>query len=454
MSQPSGAREVPRLRAIALVDGEHYPPVTLAALDSVRDRFDIVGAVMLGGGEKLRDGLRLADLPIVRGTSQRAALEDAIERFAPEAVIDISDAPVLDTVGRLLLVSVALARGVSYHGGDFVVRPPWRARRSTRPTIAVIGSGKRTGKTAVAAALARMLKAEGVRVVIVAMGRGGPAAPVVIRGDLERPTAETLLALSDAGEHAASDSYEDAVVAGVTTIGARRAGAGLAGGTVYDTVDQALEVAEAESPDLIILEGSGTALPPVSCDATVFVVGGAGPSSQVTAGLGPLRLLLADLVVATMVEEPVLSSETLAALTSQASELARDVPIVRTVFRPSPVGSVTGKRILFATTAPEAVGTALRRHLEEVHGATVVGVTHQLADRPKLSQELAEAEGTYDVLLTEVKAAAIDVAAQAARAAGAEIVFADNLPVATRGDLGTGFAHVHALAIERSGART
>lgn len=453
MNRTPAATDVPRLRAVALVDGEHYPPVTLDALASVADRYDVVAAVMLGGGEKLRDALQLGDLPLVSGATRRDALEEAIERFTPQAVLDISDAPVLETVERLVLVSVAIARGVAYHGADFEIRPPWTARRSSCPTLAVIGTGKRTGKTAVAAALARALTAAGMRVVIVAMGRGGPAEPVVIRGDIERPTVEALLALSDAGEHAASDSYEDAVVAGVTTVGARRAGAGLAGGTVHDTVERALSVAESEAPDLIILEGSGTALPPVRCDATVLIVGGAGPSSQLTAGLGPLRLLLADLVVATMVEEPVLSSETLDALTSLAPELARGVPIVRTVFRPSPVGSVRGQRVFLATTAPDAVGTALRRHLEEVHGATVVGVTHRLADRPKLSQELAEAKGTYDVLLTEVKAAAIDVAAQAARAAGAGVVFADNLPVALDGDLDAAFGRVGELAITRSKER-
>jgi cyclic 2,3-diphosphoglycerate synthetase len=77
----------------------------------------------------------------------------------------------------------------------------------------------------------------------------------------------------------------------------------------------------------------------------------------------------------------------------------------------------------------------MRTHLEEAYGAEVVGITHRLADRTQLSQELAAAEGTYEVLLTELKAAAIDVAARAAVTAGAGVVFADNIPESVDGDL-------------------
>lgn len=426
-------------RAIVLVDGEHYPPVTLDAIRHLAERFEIAGAVFLGGKEKLGGTLTLGALPVVTGTSQRDALERALDAYAPEVVIDVSDVPVLDVRARFALIGVALARGVTYRGADFVFEPPSRPRLTTKPTIAVIGTGKRTGKTAVAAALARRAVTRGASVVIVAMGRGGPAEPVVTRGDLRRPSPEELLVLADRGEHAASDSYEDAVVAGVTTVGARRAGAGFAGGTVHDTVARAVAVAEAEEPDLIIVEGSGTAIPPVHADATILVVGGALPPSSVVDGLAPYRLLISDLAVVTMAEEPVLSSETLAALTSLISECADDVPIVRTVFRPYPVGSVAGRTTFFATTAPPSVGWALTEHLRMVHGAVVVGTTHRLADREGLAKDLTRAEGTYEVLLTELKAAAVDVAARAALGVGAGVVFCDNVPVAVEGDLDAAF---------------
>ena len=78
------------------------------------------------------------------------------------------------------------------------------------PTLAVIGSGKRTGKTALAGHWARLLAAHDP--VIVCMGRGGPAEPLLAEPDT---SLDDLLALADAGRHAASDYLEDAVLAGV-----------------------------------------------------------------------------------------------------------------------------------------------------------------------------------------------------------------------------------------------
>jgi len=442
-----------RPRALVLVDGEHYPPVILDALARVGSDAEVVAAVMLGGGEKLSGPMALGNLPIVTGASQREALEDALDRFEASVVIDLSDAPVIDARARNLLIAVSAARGATYRAGGSTFEQPWTARQPSVPTIAVIGTGKRTGKTAVSAALARHIAATGARPVIVAMGRGGPDKPLVTRGDVERPTVDDLIALVERGEHAASDTYEDAVVAGVTTVGARRAGSGMLGDPSFDTVSEAIGVAEDERPDLLILEGSGTAIPPARADAVLLVVGGATEPLEMFTPLGYLRLLIADLALVTMAAEPVLSTETLSALSSSVTELARDVPVVRTVFRPAPVGSVAGKKIFFATTAPESAGRLMQTHLEEAHGAEVVGITYRLADRSRLSQELAAAEGTYEVLLTELKAAAVDVAARAARAAGAEVVFADNVPVAVDGDLPAAFDAVVEKATARASTR-
>jgi cyclic 2,3-diphosphoglycerate synthetase len=71
--------------------------------------------------------------------------------------------------------------------------------------------------------------------------------------------------------HAASDFLEDAVFTGVTTIGARRCGGGLSGGTYISNVVEAAALAEQLEPDLVLLEGSGAAVPPVRADRTVLV---------------------------------------------------------------------------------------------------------------------------------------------------------------------------------------
>jgi cyclic 2,3-diphosphoglycerate synthase len=437
-------------RAIVLVDGEHYPPVIIDALAQLESRgYQVAAAVLLGGGEKLSGPLDLGDVAVIEGDSPLAALRTALETVQPEVVLDLSDDPIVDTRTRLLLASTALASGAPYHAADIRFEVPQRPRLCTAPSIAVIGTGKRTGKTAIASTLARAVVARGGRPVIVAMGRGGPAEPALIHGDRHELVPDELVELSRRGEHAASDSYEDAVVARVMTVGARRAGAGFAGAPMFHNVHRAVEIANGASPDVIVLEGSGTAIPPVACDATIVAVGGGTPASEIAWGNGPFRLLLGDLIVVTMAEEPILSSDTSSALSQVLSQLARDVPIVRTVFRPTPLSPVKGRKVFFATTAPDAVGEALRRHLEEAHGAHVVGITHRLADRAALSDEMARAAGRYEVLLTELKAAAVDVAIRTARAADAEVVIADNTSVPVDGDLQAELSRIEELARTR-----
>lgn len=441
--------------ALVLVDGEHYPPVIQDAIRTLEDRgYQVVAAVFLGGGEKLSGPLELGTLPIVEGASQREALERAIASFSPEVVLDLSDDPVVDARARFLLASVALAHGIPYQGADFRFDPPHRPRLATRPTLAIIGTGKRCGKTAVSGFVARTLTEAGMRVVVVAMGRGGPAEPRVVAGDRSAPTVDELIELARRGEHAASDVYEDAVLSGVTSVGARRAGSGLAGAPFFDTVAAAVRAANELAPDLILLEGSGAAIPPAAADATLLVAAGSARSEALTSALGPYRLLLADLVAITMCEEPTISAHALSLLTSSIDELARGVARVKTVFRPTPRGSVSGRSVFYATTAQTTAGEVLRRHLEEAHGARVVGITHHLANRASLASDLQRAEGTYEVLVTELKAGAVDVAAVAARAAGAEVVFADNLPVSIEGDLKAEVVGLAELARKRFEAHT
>ncbi|MDQ3778129.1 MAG: 2,3-diphosphoglycerate synthetase, partial [Actinomycetota bacterium] len=197
-------------RAIALIDGEHYAPVVRDALEEVP--YEIVGALLVGGTEKLKGGDDY-------GVELAEDFDDALERFDPELAVDLSDEPVLGPRERLRLASRFLARGIAYEGADFSFTPP-AFEPFERPSIAVIGTGKRLGKTAVTGYVARLL-AERHDLVVVSMGRGGPAEPQV--ADVQ-PTAEDLLELSRSGEHAASDYLETAALAGVPTIGCRRCG--------------------------------------------------------------------------------------------------------------------------------------------------------------------------------------------------------------------------------------
>ena len=71
---------------------------------------------------------------------------------------------------------------------------------------------------------------------------------------------------------------------------------------------------------------------------------------------------------------------------------------------------------------PRRRTTALAAHLRDEHGAEVVYVSGSLSDRRKLLEELEQVEA--EVFLVELKAAAIDVVAEAARERGVDIVFA------------------------------
>jgi cyclic 2,3-diphosphoglycerate synthetase len=283
------------------------------------------------------------------------------------------------------------------------------------------------------------------------MGRGGPAAPVVAEGG--SVTVAHLLELVRRGEHAASDYLEDAMTTGVTTIGARRAGGGLAGAPFVSSVRPAAERAVELGAGLVVLEGSGSAVPPVPWDAGVLVVPASVPPEYLGGYLGPFRLLLSDLVVVTMARSPA-GLENVPTLRSHVQRLRDDARLIVTEFEPHPLGDVRGKGVFFTTTAPWAVAARQAAHLETVHGCRVVGVSARLADRAGLAQDMDGAEG-YEVLLTELKAAAVDIACDRALARGADVVFCDNRAVVVEGDadLPTVLVETIELAERRYGQR-
>lgn len=431
------------MRYVVVIDGEHYPPVVQSALDQVVARGDdVAGAVLAGGREKLpKDGVDAFGSVAVRaGDDPRRVLDEALEEWDPDAVLDLSDEPVLDYRRRHHLIAVALARGVAYEGADFVFTPPPRPRLATKPTLAIIGTGKRTGKTAVGGFTARTLTAAGHRPLIVSMGRGGPPEPEVMRGDDVALEPADLLALADSGKHAASDYIEDALLGRVQTVGCRRCGGGLAGAVDFSNVAEGVHVANDLEGDFMVLEGSGSAIPPVHADATALVLPASIPSEYLTGYLGPFRLLLSDLAVVTMCEEPFGSPSQISEITSQVrkafrgNHMSEEIRVVRSVFRPSPTRSVEGQKVFVATTAPEEASQPITKHLEEEHGCEVVGMSHSLSDRSKLEEEIADIKKEADILLCEIKAAGIDVATRSAFACGLDVVYMDNVPVGVDGD--------------------
>ncbi len=413
-----------------MIDGEHYASVVRDAL--VELPHDVVACVLVGGTEKLRGGEQY-------GVPLSASLEAAIREHAPDLVLDLSDEPVLGPPARFRLAARALALGVPYEGADFRLEPP-RFEAIRTPSVAVIGTGKRVGKTAVTGHVARVM-ARGRSVVVVAMGRGGPAAPEVIEA---QPTVADLLALSRAGRHAASDHLETAALTGLPTVGCRRCGGGLAGAVGISNVLAGSRLAEDLDPALIVLDGSGAALPPIAAGRRVLVVGAHQDHAVATGYLNPYRALLADLVVVTMAEDGVDHG----GLAAQLAELTRPgVPVIRTVLRPRPLADVRGRRIAFFGTAPAVQSERIAEHLRASYGADVASVSGSLSDRDALRRELAVLDA--DVVVVEIKAAAIDVVAEEAERRGLEVVLAGNdvVPLAGETDLDAALERLAAEAI-------
>jgi len=352
------------VRAIAIVDGEHYPDVVREALHELP--YEFVGVILIGGTEKLR-GEPDYGVPIVE------------EPGDAEIVVDLSDEPVLTPELRLALASRFLALGLPYIGADFRFDPP-TFHPFELPSIAVIGTGKRVGKTAVTGHVARLL-ARDRSVVVVAMGRGGPAEPELIETP---PTVADLVALSRSGRHAASDHLETAALARVPTIGCRRAGGGMAGAPFASNVLEGARLAASLEPDIVVFDGSGAAIPPIATSARILV-------AHDRSGLNAYRALISDLVL---------------------------TPGEDFTLRLRPAEPLSGRVAVFTT------GPAPTEHLD----ADVVHVSRNLARRDLLADELLTVEA--DTYLVEIKAAAIDVVVEHALARGARVVLADNEVVA------------------------
>ncbi len=393
---------------IALIDGEHHPPAVRDALDRLHAARGVAGVVFCGGEEKVSPRA-LGDAPVHYGHEVLSGMapEDGIRELVTgtgaagaRAVVDLADEPVLDPIARLRLAALTLHLGLSYEApGMRLSPPPYASVPFDGPTLAVIGTGKRSGKTAVAGHWAGLLRAGGADPAIVCMGRGGPAEPQVAHAGIG---VEELIAISDRGGHAASDYLEGAALAGVTTVGCRRVGGGLAGEPGQSNMVEATAVAAGIASGALILEGSGSCIPPVAADRTVCVIG-----HQSIDGLDRYRVLRADLCLTWhTVDSP--------------------CPTVRFELRPEPAEPLPeNARVAVFTTGAE-----------RCEGVEPVVSSRNLSRRAPLCQDLdrAAAEGC-DVYLTELKAAAVDTVVPRARREGARVIFLRNRPVGLDGDL-------------------
>ncbi|MGI8859639.1 MAG: 2,3-diphosphoglycerate synthetase [Rubrobacteraceae bacterium] len=417
------------MRALFLIDGEHYPPVVIDAMRSIEDsmRAEGVAAAFLGGTEKLKEGTDYG-VPLVMGPDPVSAVEMALVEHSVDVVVDLSDEPVIGYRERMRIASLVLASGARYTGSDFDLRPPELSPISTKPSLAVIGTGKRVGKTAISGYLARLLAREGFDPGVVSMGRGGPPHPEVIEGHRLEVGSAYLLEALERGAHAASDYYETAALSRVTTVGCRRCGGGLAGEPFVSNVLEGAEIANTLQTGITVFDGSGAAVPPVAVDRRVLVAGAHQDSEYIAGFLGAYRLLISDLLLLTMSEEPMADASKVAEIVEAVRAVKPELEVIPTVFRPRPVGNVRGLRVAYVSTAPPAVLRKLADHLQERYGCEVVAVSGNLSDRRRLAEDLDAMSGA-EAYLTEIKAAAVDVVTRRGAAEGKPVLYCDNDPL-------------------------
>lgn len=444
-------------RIVALVDGEHYPPVIKSALKKIEEENSddrIVGLIFVGGIEKIAYSYpeELAGYPAKVASNLSGSLMELLDTFGADVVIDLSDEPVLGYSERMQIASSCLRQGVLYRGADFCFEPIRFEDVSKKPSLSIIGTGKRVGKTAVSAYTARAYKGMGDRVCVVAMGRGGPHEPQMVDGDLVNIDEEYLLRLSRSGLHASSDYLEDALVSRVKTVGCWRCGGGMAGAPFVSNVVDGVRLADKQDVDFLIFEGSGSCIPPVSSSVTVCVVSALQNPQYVLGYFGTYRLLISDAVVVTMCEDEIISRQDLSDLCHGIKRVSSSLKITHTIFRPAPLEPISGKSIVYVTTAVPGANRVLMEYLEVNYGCKVIFISNNLSNRARLREDLSHSIMDCDLILTELKAAAVDVVTEEAVANEKEVVYCDNIPVSISGDVDMDdlIQYLHDLALSRA----
>ena len=130
-----------------------------------------------------------------------------------------------------------------------------------------------------------------------------------------------------------------------------------------------------------------------------------------------------------MCEEPMASEEKIKEIEEFVHKIKPDIDVISTVFRPKPLGDIKDKKVLFVTTAPESVREVLSDYLEETYGCEVVGLSSHLSNRPLLQEDIDKYKDKVDCIITELKAAAVDVVTKEAIESGIELIYCDNIPI-------------------------
>jgi len=423
-------------KLVVLIDGEHYPQINYDAINILKKKYPgfFSGIIFLGGTEKLVLN-NLDDFfkeKVITIKDLDSDFIKALDIFNPDLVYDLSDEPVVNYIKRMKIASFCIFKKSSYMGPDFLFEYEEKNIKINKSSIMIIGTGKRIGKTAISSYVARKL-APANNVCIIAMGRGGPEHPQVIKGSQTNITPEFLLKLSRSGLHASSDYIEDALFSKVTTVGCRRCGGGFSGKFFLSNVREGVEIAEKLDPEIIILEGSGASVPPVQTDYTICVIGANQGWESIVGYLGLYRILMSDLVFLTMCEEPLTDRRNIDFLENEIFKYKSDIKIVKSIFRPEPIYNIEGRKIFMILTAKNMIEDKIKEYVEKKYKCEIIRISFNLSNREKLKKELLECNN-YDTILTELKASSVDLVTEFAVENKKHISYMNNVPVILEGE--------------------
>ncbi|MEA2015310.1 MAG: 2,3-diphosphoglycerate synthetase [Actinomycetota bacterium] len=416
---------------VALIDGEHHPKVTYDAVEMLKRVYkgNFKGIIFIGGTEKISmdniEDFFNEKVYIIKNID--LDFKDALNYFKPDIVYDLSDEPVVNYYIRMKLASFCMAIKCSYMGPDFLFSYEREDMPCKKPSISIIGTGKRIGKTAISSYVSKVFDDENIKVCVVAIGRGGPEEVKIIRGDRIDMNPEYLLGISKKGMHVGSDYIEDALTSGITTVGCRRCGGGFGGKIFMSNIKDGIKAAEGLDPELVIVEGSGASIPDVKVDRSICVIGAGQSWDNIVGYLGIYRILSADLIILTMCEKPIADEDKIDFLEKEINKINPDAPIIKTVFRPRPLSEIEGKKIFLALTSSRSIESKMKKYLEKNFRCKIIYISFNLGNRNKLRDEL-EKNRDYDAVLTELKAASIDVLTDFALKNNKEVIYMNNIP--------------------------
>jgi predicted GTPase len=350
--------------AVVLCDVKFGAGPIQAAIDYliVEKRYRVLGAALIA--KKVPEGFTL-EVPYVVEAEAGAAVRRAAAEFGPRAVVDVTEAALAE---RFSWANEALQLGLEVHGADFRLWPPV-LKGGTLPTVTFAGAGAAVGKTAAIIYFLEQVKAK-YKTAAVVLDLGGPSYPEVVEPGEPASASRRLLSYYRDGCGVGGDHYLLATATGVPAVGCAFAGTGLTGVPLNSLLGDAFVFAAEKGGELVVVEGSGGAMPPAA-GAVCFLVNVSTRLEVLRTFPSAFQLRKACVVVATgFTAEP--PPEAFEALRAEVRAANPRAAFCYGRLAAAPAGEPLFKDAVVVTARPEGEREELSRHWgKEIRGAVL-----------------------------------------------------------------------------------